>query len=453
MITLPSILRDRSFWWGAGIIFLLQAGILALTTPMYEIDSNSYVQGALTWDIYHNPFLNFYVAAVGRVWKSLFLMAAGQILFYGLSASLLIQVLFRRSIWQWVAVLVAALEPLAMFYNFSLLSESFFTSFTLGMVAMLILLLREGRPGFAFLFGTMMGFAFLARLSALIYLPLMGLVLIGGRENLLARGRNVLLAVVPFVACYAFVLFGQQILNDGGLFTVKGRVLWDFMSSQYEPDEINGAEFKRFVNPYIYENGELEPDRELRREKSYLGYKDCVADYEDRGIPAEEGILRCDSIFGAVGQQIKEKHFWAAEGQFILDNLYAVRNTSYIDYRFTPGLPYYHDESEYTYLDSLMTVNYGINLAEREKQIPRMWRSLSFGNTYMTGILSIYVLVVLGLGVLWFRERWRWEWGALALTLAIPLGFYLTYISYRPRFMAPYLVLMLLAGMWGLRER
>ena len=42
---------------------------------------------------------------------------------------------------------------------------------------------------------------------------------------------------------------------------MKGRVLWDFMSSQYDPDEIEGVDFKRFVNPYIFEDGSTVSDR------------------------------------------------------------------------------------------------------------------------------------------------------------------------------------------------
>ena len=455
MKTLLHILKSRPFWWGVGGIVVVQLVILGMTTPMYELDSNSYIQGMFTWDIYHNPFMNFYVGALSKIWKNLGFLVAGQVIFYAVSASLLVQVLFRSDsyggLWSVVGIVVAALEPLTMFYNFSLLSESFFTSFTIGMVAMLVLLYREGRWGYALLFGTLMGFAFLARLSAMIYVPLFGLLLLGGRENILGRGRNVVIALLPFVACYAFVFFGQKILNDGGLYTVKGRVMWDFMSSQYHPSEIEGNDFKRYVNPYIFENGVLEPDRELRREKSYLGYKDCVAEYEQQGIDAEEGILICDSVFGAVGQQIKEKHFWAAEWQFFKDNLYAVRNTSYLEYRFTPGLPFYHDSAEYAYLDSVMTVNYGVNMEEREEEIPRIWRSLEFGNAYMTVVLGLYVLVVAGLGLgflIWGigKRIWNWEWLAFFSVLVIPLGFYLTYISYRPRFMAPYLVLMVLGG-------
>ena len=435
------------------MIFGVQLILLLLTTPMYELDSNSYIQGAFTWDIYHNPFMNLYVGVLSKLAKNLTLFAAGQIFFYAVSVSFLIQVLFRGSIWQVVAIGIAVLEPLTMFYNFSLLSESFFTSFTIGMVAMLLLLFREERPMYALLFGTLMGCAFLARLSAMIYIPLFGLLLFGGSGNILGRARNLALAIVPFVLCYAFVLFGQQIINEGGLFTVKGRVMWDFMSSQYHPSEIDGNDFKRYVNPYIFENGVLEPDRELRREKSYLGYKDCVAEYENKGIDADEGILICDSIFGAVGQQIKDKHFWAAEWKFFEDNVHAVTHTSYIEYRFTPDLPYYHDEGEYTYLDSVMTVNYGINMAERSERIPNIWRSLPYGNAYMTGMLGLYVLVVLGLGIVGQVKRWRWEWIAMAGLLVIPLGFYMTYISYRPRFMAPYLVLMLLGGVRLLRGR
>jgi hypothetical protein len=95
-----------------------------------------------------------------------------------------------------------------------------------------------------------------------------------------------------------------------------------------------------------------------------------------------------------------------------------------------------------------MQVTYGYSLAEREQDIPRIWRSLTFGNVYMPIVWWLWwVVLVVGV-VLWLRRRDRWELLALGLITTIPIVFHLVYISYRPRFLAPYIVLMLLLLLW-----
>jgi hypothetical protein len=174
-----------------------------------------------------------------------------------------------------------------------------------------------------------------------------------------------------------------------------------------------------------------------------------VADWEARGYPAHRGINACDSLFGAVAQQILKRHFWEAERQFIADNFRFIHELNYIDYRFTSGLHYYHPQAEYDYIDSLMAITYDYSLAEREEEIPRIWRSLDFGNVYMPVIWWLWwVVLAVGL-ILWFKRKDRWELLVLGMITAIPIVFHLVYISYRPRFLAPYIVLM---GMLLLRE-
>ena len=443
------VVRKKQFWVGVAGVALLQWLLLALGTPLYEIDTNSFIRGGLSWDIYHNPLLNIYIAACTKIWPNVWFMIGLQCLLFAVAASFLATVLFDdRPAWRVVALGLAAVEPLTLFYNHSLLSESFFTSFALLSVAMLILWMRHGHWQAALWFGMMMGLCFMSKLSAMIHMPLFGLILLRFRRPLISRLQGLGIALIPFIVCYAFVFMGQKIINQGDIYTVEGRVRWDFSSALYDSTEVYDAAFAQYVHPYIYPGGQLVAHRELRRELSYLGYKDCVADYETRGYAANRGINACDSIFGRVAQGIMTRHFWQAERQFIADNFHFAHTLNYIDYRFTPGLHYYHPEQEYQYIDSLMLTTYHYSLAERESQIPAIWRSLAFGNVYLPIVWwSWWVVLLVGL-VMWLRRRDHWEPMVLGLITMIPIVFHLVYISYRPRFLAPYVVLVVMLLLW-----
>ncbi|MEM6268084.1 MAG: hypothetical protein AAF998_01540 [Bacteroidota bacterium] len=433
---------SRSYWYEAGILFLAQFVLLLLTTPLYEIDTNSFIAGGFSWDIYHNPLLNLVIAACRTLWPNVWFILAVQLAVYALCATLLIHELFRdHRRFRYPALALAAFEPLSLFYHFSLLSESLFTSLTLLSVALLIRCLRQPNRRSALLFGLAMGLTFLSKLSSMTHLPLFGLLLFAP----LPWGRRMLnlgASLLPFTVCYLFVFIGQGIINEGDLYTVEGRVRWDFSSSMYDPNAIDGPEFRRYVDPYIIRDGQLVANRELRRELSYLGYKDCVADYEAQGYSVNRGINRCDSIFGAVAAQLMEQHFWAAERQFIHDNVYFLHHLSYIDYRFTPGLHYYHPPAEYAYIDSLMRTTFDYDLSTRRDRIPALWTSLEFGNRYLPAWWYLWWVALLGAAVLYLRNRHRRALLVLGTLTAIPLIFHLVYISYRARFFAPYLVLV-----------
>ncbi|MEM7039470.1 MAG: hypothetical protein AAF570_21025 [Bacteroidota bacterium] len=443
MKALAEILRSKRFQGAVAGIFVLQFLCLLLTTPMYEIDTNSFIRGGFSWDIFHNPLLNLVIAVCTKIWPNVWFIVSVQLLIYAFCAALLVHVLLGKYNRLWLAgLLLAALEPVTMFYNFSLLAECFFTALTMLSVALLILWLRAPTPKGAVLFGLAMGLCFMSKLSAMIHLPLFGMLLLRQGTSLITRFKSLGLSLLPFAACYLFVFFGQKIINGGDIYTVEGRVRWDFSSAMYNSAEIDAPEFKRLVEPYILRDGKLVDHRELRRELSYLGYKDCVAEFERRGIPANKGINACDSLFGAVAQQIMDAHFWAAEKQFVADNFHFLHTLSYLDYRFTPGLHYYHPNHEYQYIDSLMTVHYGFNMAERADRIPRIWKSLDFGNVYLPIWWYLWWMALL-LSLIWYlKDRTRWELLVLAGLTAIPLLFHLVYISYRARFLAPYLVLV-----------
>ncbi len=436
------------FIQAASIIWAGKLLGLFLTTPLYDLDTNSYIRGGFTWDIYHNPFMNLFIAVFGKIWSNAWFIVSIQCLIYALAGAFLIQTLTqdRRNAWWWALLGIVLLEPLTAFYNYSLLAESSFTAFTLVSVAAAIRYLRVPHPRWALLFGLGLGLTFLCKLSALIHLPLFLIFLFRG--PFIRRSVPMgLLALLPFVGCYLFVYVGQKKINEGDLYTVEGRVRWDFSSALYNPEEVEGDEFKRYVHPYILEAGKMEMHRERRRELSYLGYKDCVADYEARGRSANEGINACDSIFGAVAQQIMDQHFWAAEKQFIRDNFRFIHELNYIDYRFTPDLHYYYPDHEWQYLDSLMRTHYAVDLSENQARIPEIWTSLSFGNVYMPVIWWLWWGFLIGAAIFWWRDRSRWELLVIAGLVAIPIVFHFVYISYRPRFLAPYLVLVWSLGM------
>lgn len=448
--TVREILRSKAFWQGAGLIWLLQLVILLANTPMYDIDTNSFIRGGLSWDIYHNPFLNLFVAAFAKIWSNLYFLIAIQLAAYAFCAGFLVRVLLGlKGKYAWLGIGIAALEPVSLFYHLSLIAESFYTSFTLLSVAMLIMWLRKPQGSTAFAFGAAMGLTFLTKLSAMIHTPLFGLLLLKKGIPWKTKLLGLALALAPFGMAYWGVGWGQKAINGGGLYTVAGRVRWDFSSSQYFSVQPSSPLFHQFVDPYILPNGQPVLARELRRELSYLGYKDCVAFFEEQGQGTVKAIYTCDSLFGDVADQMLATHAFDAWKQFVSDNFHDLTHLSYIDYRFTPHLHYYHPDHEYQYIDSLMGTHFGVNLAEREHRIPVFWRSLSFGNVYMTIMALLWAIVlIVGMG-LWWRQGRPIAWLALGYPLTVAMAFHLFYISYRARFWAPYLVLMLLVGIYA----
>ncbi len=404
--------------------------------------------------------MNLFIAGCSTIWANAWFIVGVQCLGYALCGAFLLEVWFRPSKrekasgWYVLAFLIIALEPVTTFYNYSLLPESFFTSFTFLSIGAASLWLRRPTILHATFFGTAIGLTFLCKLSAMVHLPLFGVFLLlipipKSSNSQLFRFiqgpvKHGTVALLPFILCYAFVYFGQKSINKGDLYTVEGRVRWDFSSALYRSEEIKGDDFKRYVEPYVLDNGQLIAHRELRRELSYLGYKDCVAAYESRGFIHNRGVNACDSIFGAVADQIMDAHFWESEWQFIRDNLRFLHELSYIDYRFTPGLHYYHPDQEWYYLDSLMATHYQLNLSENVSRIPAIWTSLSFGNTYMPILWWLCWLTIGAALSLWLRHKNRKDLLVIGLFLCIPMVFHLVYISYRPRFLAPYIILELL---------
>jgi hypothetical protein len=452
MQALRDILRDRLFWISVGAIWSVQFTLLLLTTPLYDIDTNSYIRGGLSWDIYHNPLLNILIAACSKIWSNAWFVLWVQLGVFAFCSAFLARVLFGRGKWIWAALAVASLEPITLYYNFSFLSESLFLSFTLLSVALFILWMRHSGGAPAFLTGLGMGLAFTAKLSAVTHAPLLLLFLLKPGRPRRQRIEGFALAVMPFIGLYALIYLGQTLINQGDLYTVEGRVRWDFSSSMYDSTEVDAPEFKQYVHPYLYPNGEFVMHRELRRELTYLGYKDCVASYERKGFRPTYGINTCDSLFGAAASQIMQKHFWEAESRFIQDNFHFIHHLNYIDYRFTPGLHYYHPESEYRYIDSLMSTHFGVDLSQQENRIPTIWKSLSFGNIYFPTLWWTWWLALVLAAVLWYRRRDAYELLVIAPLLLIPIVFHLVYISYRPRFLAPYLVLLGMLVLWEARE-
>lgn len=447
------IQRRNSFLLAALVVLAVKMLGLFWSVPLYDLDTNSFIRGGWSWDIYHNPFMNIYLATLGKLWSNAWFIVSVQCLCYALSAAFLVETLFggsgKRRYW-WLALAIAALEPLTTFYNYSLLAESFFTSFTLLSLAFAVRWTRAPSSREALLFGLAMGLAFMCKLSAVIHLPLFAVFLLRGPfvRRSLPQG---IMALLPFALCYFFVYFGQKSINEGDLYTVEGRVRWDFSSALYDSTEVRGPDFARFVHPYLYTSEGLEPHRERRRELSYLGYKDCVEAYESRGLSHNRGVNACDSIFGDVAGQIMEQHFWEAEWQFVKDNFRFVHELNYIDYRFTPDLHYYHPAAEWQYLDSLMALHYGVDLSKSSDRIPAIWTSLEFGNMYMPMVWWAWWLILAFALILWWGNRNRHELLLLFILTFIPLVFHLVYISYRPRFLAPYIVLALLLGLSNLR--
>ena len=464
-------LHLASMWAASGRshagIFLVQVLILQFSTPLYDLDTNSFIRGGLTWDIYHNPFENIFLAAVIRISHNPDFTVMFQVLFFSFSVSLLAHILFPGKFFLWIALIAAALEPVSLFYNFSFLPESFYTSFTLLYCSFLILYCRKAETFSAFLFGTAIGLAFLCKLSAMTQICLFAVILIQNQSTVIEKIKHFATALIPFIACYLFVWIGQHSINDAGLYVVSGRVRWDYANSQYAPQEIEAETFKRFVHPHFLKDGEIPESRELRRELSFVGYKDCVEENRRNTQTENDAICFCDSIFGDAGTQILNKHSSAARFQFIKDNLSAIHTLNYLDYRFTPGLPFYHTKAEYEYLDSLMKSQYGFSLDVEQEKILPVWKNLGFSNVYIPILWwSTWVILLLTAGKILTKAKTQIKNSkqlfadeltdpvslVFSITLSIPWIFHLVYISYRPRFLAPYFVIAIFFGLFILSQ-
>ncbi len=422
----------------------IQLFILMATTPMYALDTNSYIRGILSWSVYHNPLSNIFIGILSKMVENAWFIVSVQILVYAASSSILIQSIFKEIRWMIPAALFAGWEPVTMFYNLSLLSESLFCSMTLLMVASGIRYFRS--PGIqpALLFGVFAGLAFLARLSGNLYVALLFLIFFAVGIPFRKRLMHFGMAAGTYMLFYIFVWAGQSLINDGALYTVKGRVLWDFSSSQYSPRLVRSDSFNRLMAKRILAADSLTGDRELRREQAYLAYKDCLAEYEVAGNESGS-IFSCDSLFGGAASQIVSQKAGAAFFQFVADNLYDIHNRSYLEERFTPGMHFYQDESEYHYLDSIMSRHYSLNLPEQSRKIPAIWRSLGFPTAWATLVFYLWIASLLLLLLIKIRGKLKWEILLPVFTVSLPVVFHLIYISYRLRFWGPVILLLLLS--------
>lgn len=197
MESLRSTLRSGKFWAGFLLVFGVQLLILFLTTPLYEIDTNSYIRGGLTWSIYHNPFLNIYIAGASRIWSNICFLIIGQVLFFAFSVALFARTFLEKEWVYWIGLGVASIEPVTLFYNFSLISESFFSSFILLTATFFLLYLREGDRKLIALSGIALGFAFMTRLAALPFILLAFIFLLELKKNWSQRWTNLGVFVLP----------------------------------------------------------------------------------------------------------------------------------------------------------------------------------------------------------------------------------------------------------------
>ena len=160
------IFRSRTFYRAAGIIFLIKLLWLLLACPLYDLDTNSFIRGGFTWDIYHNPFMNLFIAGLGKVWANAWFIVSVQCLGFAFCGAFLLEAWFggarKHHIGYWIALAVIILEPLTTFYNFSLLAESFFTGFTFLAIGSAILWLRQPSLRIALFFGLAIGLTFSA---------------------------------------------------------------------------------------------------------------------------------------------------------------------------------------------------------------------------------------------------------------------------------------------------
>src|SRR5689334_4852579 len=121
---LTPLLKQKSFWLGAAGIALVHTLALLFSTPLYDHDTNSFIRGGLDWDIYHNPFENIFLALAGKITKIPQVIVCIQVLVFAFAASFFAHVLFSKRFFLALALCVAAIEPVNMFYNFSFLPES-----------------------------------------------------------------------------------------------------------------------------------------------------------------------------------------------------------------------------------------------------------------------------------------------------------------------------------------
>ena len=492
------------------LIFGCKIFLLSIYTPLYALDTNAYIRGMMTWSIYHNPGTNFFIGVLGKLGANAWAIAAVQCGIYSLAAAFFIRILFgekretnlleERKLAEiqghnkmqhrgykfaiGFALIVAALEPVTLFYNFSLLSESNYIAFLLLSLSFLILFLRNPHFYSGLAFGLALAVLFWIRLAGLMFFPLLlfyfwavyktetGRTAFSG--NKIARGSSATthggpakkgvrvlafaaLGVIPLLFSIGLVHFGQKKINDAGLFVAKGRQHWDRVSSHYKTEEVNVPDFHRFVDSRIL----LANDPESRREFAYLGFRDCTEYYELQGKNPNRSVLTCDSLFGRAADEVSSKHRGTAWWQFVGDNFKGLFSGNYLDYRFTPSLTFGYSNAEYYYLDSLMLRHYGLDNSSGEKNIPRIWRSKTFANFWAI-LIFVILLLVSFFALVWqlIKKVEPVPFGNNVLTVRAAVTFllfssawlpYLVHlfrIGYRLRFIAPVISLVLISGIW-----
>ena len=419
------------------VITLLQLGQLFLYTPVYELDINYYLKGALHWDINHPPFYNVYLSVLHKIYPSVYLPVMIQLLTYCFVSSWLIVVLFdKRAKWVLLlAAIIAGIEPTASFYNVSLLTESLFLSITLVMLGCIVKYCETADKKYLWAMGVGLGLAFSLRYLVLLYVPVfVGFVLWNHRKEGYLIPTKTIIYLIPLFSCISVVWVGQRIITNVGIFNQTGKLRWDNCAQYYKPEYCKTTGWICRTIDYEKDSGYFRDwtDYEQRFRAGNI-IKNKIANTKISNLKLGDDMA--DMFIGIFASEIEKHHYWEIRRDFLVENTTRLLTNNFLEYRYNykSNDPVHQDIK---YLDSLMVALYNFPNPPKESLNP-FWINSSYINTYAIGmwILALFSFT-------WFVVRFKKiEVSALWLFLFwfVPIMLLIfTIIPYKLRFVCIY---------------
>ncbi len=423
---------------GALYIFAVQVILLLGSDPMVDLDTNSYIQGGFSWDIYHNPFENMYLAFILKIGGGALLAAIGQLLVFAASASFLSRVLFPDNRFLFYLICsIAAFEPIGLFFHFSILPESFFISFLLLSIGFALLWLREKEKRFSFFSGLFLGAMFLCKVSGLFFLPALALF-IQKKERRYFFG-DFIRAALPVVFALSFVIIGQYRLHGDVFFLHSGRFQFDRLSMHYQT--ASNLPNSKWIDAALYDSLNWKRNSDVRRIQMQEGWKACIAEQENNKSGHSATVFYCDEIWLKSAQELRKK---GPSGQFS-ENFSNLHRQNYLDERLTPGLEWRHDPKEFEALDEKMQTHFGSFKGPLSTPAFSGWRKIAFLNVYIPILFWLFIGLCLFTFLYVLRKSKKPELGLVFLFFILPYFAMVLYIiPWRTRFFAPLILPILI---------
>lgn len=315
---------------------------------------------------------------------------------------------------------VLALEPISLYFHFSLQSESLFLSFSVLWLAELLNYERCRKREPLLKSGTWLGLALGTRFAALLYIPffIYQLFLSQTQQKLSVR----FIACLPFGCMIGITTTLHYYNHQAGYLNHTGWLLWNNVAALYQPQDCSGDEFCLFLNQIPAQALQHYPTR-------YQSTQDAQARFaQAKHISENIAFQHTNVTLQKVAYNILARAPLQAVIQYYTENLTRFWHDNYLDYRNRPT-PHIWNE-----LDAEIFRLY--HYPYKAQQTNFIWQNANFLNHYVRLVSGLCFLL------LWFniptKRTTRIGWFCFYLLVIWLLG----PVPYKTRFFGIYFPIM-----------